>query len=50
LGSLSGKSEAGDAVDEADMLKAVVERLEAMGQVGTLENPNLYIKGVMRMR
>lgn len=50
LGSVSGKSESDEAVDEDDMLKAVIERLEAMGQVGTLEEPNLYIKGVMPMR
>jgi hypothetical protein len=49
-GSVSGKSESGDAVDEDDMLKAIIERLEASGQVGTLEAPNLYIKGVMPMR
>ena len=44
---LSGKSESDDDVDEDDMLKAVAERLESSGQVGSLEDPNLYIKGIV---
>src|SRR6266853_1568642 len=47
---LSGKSESDDGIDEDDMLKAVIERLESSGQVGTLEDPSLYIKGIMPMR
>ena len=47
---LSRKSESNEEVDEDDMLKAVTERLEYDGQVGTLEEPNLYIKGIMPMR
>src|SRR5258708_4697130 len=46
----SSKSEFDVGIDEDDMLKAVVERLELSGQVGTLEDPNLYIKGIMPMR
>lgn len=47
---LSSKSESDDSIDEDDMLKAVIERLESSGQVGTVEEPNLYIKGIMPMR
>jgi hypothetical protein len=47
---LSRKSESNDEVDEDEMLKAVTERLEYDGLVGTLEEPNLYIKGIMPMR
>src|SRR6266851_6839479 len=47
---LSRKSESNEEVDEDDMLKAVTERLEYDGRVGTLEEPNLYIKGIMAMR
>lgn len=47
---LSRKSESDDEVDEDDMLKAVTERLEYDGQVGTLEEPKLYVKGIMPMR
>ncbi len=47
---LSRKSESNEEVDEDEMLKAVTERLEYDGRVGTLEEPNLYIKGIMSMR
>jgi hypothetical protein len=47
---LSRKSESDDSIDEDDMLKVVIERLESAGQVGTLEDPNPYIKGIMPMR
>lgn len=47
---LSRKSETDDEVDSDDMLKAVTERLEYDGLVGTLEEPNEYVKGIMPMR
>lgn len=47
---LSRKSETDDQVDSDDMLKAVTERLEYDRLVGTLEEPNLYVKGIMPMR
>ncbi len=47
---LSRKSESNEEVDEDEKLKAVTERLEYDGRVGTLEEPNLYIKGIMPMR
>lgn len=50
VGTVSRKSESENAVDADDMLKAIIERLESSGQVGTLEDPSLYIKGVMPMR
>jgi hypothetical protein len=37
-------------VDEDDMLKAIIQELEYAKQVGTIYEPNLYIKGVMPMR
>jgi len=50
VGSLSRKVEREETVDEDDMLKAVMQELEEAGQVGTVYEPNLYIKGVMPMR
>jgi hypothetical protein len=50
FGSVTRKSESEETVDADDMLKAVIERLESSGQVGTVEEPNLYIKGSMPMR
>lgn len=50
FGSFSRKLEYQESVDEDDMLKAVIAQLEADGQVGSVYEPNLYIKGVMPMR
>jgi hypothetical protein len=47
---LSRKKESDETADRDDMLKAVIEALEYNTQVGTLENPNLYIKGIMPIR
>src|ERR1700730_8135522 len=48
--SRSTKLEKDGIADEDDMLKAVVEHLEYAKQVGTIYEPNLYVKGVMPMR
>lgn len=50
FGSVSRKAESESSVDEDDMLKAVMQELEAAGQVGTIDSPNSYVKGVMPMR
>lgn len=34
-------------VDRDDMLKTVIEEIEASGQVGTVDEPNEYIKGTL---
>jgi hypothetical protein len=48
--SVGRRVETDRTVDEDDMLRAVIEELEAEGQVGTVYEPNSYIKGVMPMR
>ena len=49
--SLSGKKDTGRSdLGTQDMLTSIVNELEAEGKVGTIENPNLYIKQTMRMR
>jgi hypothetical protein len=50
VASLSRKVETNQALDEDDMLNAVIQKLEESGQVGTVYEPNLYIKGIMPMR
>jgi hypothetical protein len=50
VASRSRRVEAELTIDEDDMLKAVIQRLEETGQVGMIYEPNLYIKGVMPMR
>jgi hypothetical protein len=48
--ALTRRSESEEVPDQDDMLKAVIGELEAAGQVGTIYEPNVYIKGIMPMR
>ena len=50
VGSISRKVESQKAVDEDDMLEAVMRALEKAGEVGTVNEPKSYIKGTMPMR
>lgn len=50
VGSVLRKVETDEDLDEDDMLRAVITELEDARQVGSIHEPNLYIKGVMPMR
>jgi hypothetical protein len=50
VGSYSRKVETAQAADPDDMLKTLIQELENAGQVGTVYEPNAYIKGIMPMR
>jgi hypothetical protein len=51
VGSLTRKTEsAEDPIDDDDKLLAVIQELEGAGQVGTIYEPNVYVKGIMPMR
>ena len=50
FGSVSRRVEHEGNIDEEDMLAAVIRELEESRQVGTVYEPNMYIKGVLPMR
>jgi hypothetical protein len=50
VASIVGKSETEDELTKQDKLEAVISEIEASQQVGTIEEPNIYVKGTLPMR
>lgn len=52
LGFLSGthKTQREEGLTEEKMLQAVIKEIEEAGQVGSVDEPNIYIKGILPMR
>lgn len=48
--SASVKKETEKAPHQEERLRRVTEEIEASGQVGTVDEPNLYVKGTLPMR
>lgn len=48
--SAAGKTEKESVPTQEKMLEMVIKEIEDAGQVGTVDDPNIYVKGTLPMR